>query len=94
MKVAVITPFHDPESHYLTACIKSVRAQSYTNLLHVVVGDGCSLPAHHSHPQLHAINLPQRLNNYGDSPRSIGVIYAFSLGFDAARRLGSNAPHF
>jgi glycosyltransferase involved in cell wall biosynthesis len=90
MKVAVITPYHEPDSPYLSACINSVQGQSYTNFLHVMVGDGCSMPAEFTHPKLHNIALPQRLNNYGDSPRSIGVIYAFALGVDAVSFLDAD----
>lgn len=90
MKVAVITPYHQAESPYLQDCIASVEAQTYENLIHVMVGDGCSLPATYIHPNLHNIALPQRLNNYGDSPRSIGVVYAFSLGVDAVAFLDSD----
>lgn len=90
MKVAVITPYHDIDSPYLQACISSVKAQTHQNLLHIMIGDGCSLPTEYLHSNLHNIALPQRLNNYGDSPRSIGVVYAFSLGVDAVAFLDSD----
>jgi glycosyltransferase involved in cell wall biosynthesis len=90
MKVAVITPYHEPSSPYLKDCIASVKGQTHSNLIHVMVGDGCTLPPELLHPNLHNISLPQRLNNYGDSPRSIGVVYAFSLGVDAVAFLDSD----
>lgn len=90
MKVAVITPYHNADSPYLQACITSVQEQTYKNLLHVMVADGCNLPPQYTHNNLHNIALPNRLNNYGDSPRSIGVIYAFALGVDAVTFLDSD----
>lgn len=90
MKVAVITPYHQPNNPYLKECIASVRAQTHSDLIHVMIGDGCTLPSELLHPQLHNIPLPHRLNNYGDSPRSIGVVYAFSLGVDAVVFLDSD----
>jgi len=90
MKIAVITPYHDADSPYLEQCINSVQAQTYQNLLHVMIGDGCNLPSTMIHTKLHNIPLPYNLNNYGDSPRSIGVVYAFSLGVDAVVFLDSD----
>src|SRR5690554_4894549 len=77
MKVAVITPYHEPSSPYLRVCIDSVTSQTHTDVFHVLIGDGCTLPPNLAHTSLHNIPLPRRLNNYGDSPRSIGVVYAF-----------------
>ena len=96
MKIAVITPYHNINSPYLPQCITSVQEQTYKNLIHVMIGDGCSLDAvpnqHNIHTlhNVHNIALPKNLNNYGDSPRSIGVIYAFSLGVDAVLFLDSD----
>lgn len=90
MKVAVITPYHEPNSPYLKDCIDSVKSQTHADVIHVLIGDGCTLPPELAHPNLHNIPLPRRLNNYGDSPRSIGVVYAFSLGADAVAFLDSD----
>lgn len=90
MKIAVITPYHDPQSPYLEQCLSSVRDQTYTDVIHVTVGDGCSLKAEQGLGGVHNISLPKNLNNYGDSPRSIGVVYAFSLGVDAVTFLDSD----
>jgi glycosyltransferase involved in cell wall biosynthesis len=90
MKVAVITPYHEPNSPYLKDCIDSVKSQTHADVIHVLIGDGCTLPTDLEHPSLHNIPLPRRLNNYGDSPRSIGVVYAFSLGADAVAFLDSD----
>jgi glycosyltransferase involved in cell wall biosynthesis len=90
MKIAVITPYHNPDSPYLNQCITSVQDQSYKKIMHVMIGDGCSLGATPTYQNLHNIALPKNLNNYGDSPRSIGVVYAFSLGVDAVMFLDSD----
>lgn len=90
MKVAVITPYHDPQSPYLEQCLKSVRDQTYSNLIHVTIGDGCILKKEKDLEGIHNISLPKNINNYGDSPRSIGVVYAFSIGADAVTFLDSD----
>lgn len=90
MKVAVITPYHDPDSSYLEACLTSVQQQTYSNLIHVTVGDGCDLKNSLKFSNVHNVVLPHNLNNYGDSPRSIGVVYAFALGVDAVLFLDSD----
>lgn len=90
MKIAIVTPYHDPDSPYLTQCVDSVRNQTYADFLHIMIGDGCNLHTAQSHAKLHNIALPHRLNNYGDSPRSIGVVYAFSIGADAVMFLDSD----
>jgi glycosyltransferase involved in cell wall biosynthesis len=90
MKVAVITPYHDPNCPYLQQCIDSVASQTYTSIVHVTIGDGCDLPDRYKQRGLHNISLPSRLNNFGDSPRSIGVVYAFGLGVDAVLFLDSD----
>lgn len=90
MKVAVITPYHEPNSPYFARCLTSVRNQTYKNLIHVAVGDGCHARELNQFPHVHSIALPQRINNFGDSPRSIGVVYAFSVGADAVLFLDSD----
>jgi glycosyltransferase involved in cell wall biosynthesis len=90
VKVAVITPYHNPESPYLEHCLGSVQRQTYSNLIHVTVGDGCDLKNSLKFPNVHNIVLPHNLNNYGDSPRSIGVVYAFAMGVDAVLFLDSD----
>lgn len=90
MKVAVITPFHDPDSPYIGRCLESVRKQTYGDLVHVLVGDGCTADGLPLSQNTYCISLPQRTNNYGDTPRSIGVVYAFSIGVDAVLFLDSD----
>lgn len=90
MKVAVITPYHDPQSPYLEQCLSSVRDQTHSNTIHVTIGDGCTLQQAQDFQNVHNISLPKNINNYGDSPRTVGVVYAFSQGADAVTFLDSD----
>lgn len=92
MKVIVITPYHvlDDQSDL---CIDSVENQSYDNVQHILIADGCEAisnkrqlnPARHME-----VILPKNINDFGDTPRSIAVIYAGSLGADAVLFLDSD----
>lgn len=90
MKIAVITPYHDIESPYFTQCLESIKNQTYQDVIHITIGDGCNQASLANAGNTHNIHLPKNLNDYGDSPRSIGVIYAFSLGVDAVVFLDSD----
>ena len=90
MKIAVITPYHDLSSPYLQQCLDSVAEQTYKSLVHVTVGDGCDLSGKFVGAPVHNIALPQHIKNYGDTPRSVGVVYAFGLGVDAVMFLDSD----
>jgi glycosyltransferase involved in cell wall biosynthesis len=90
MKIAIITPYHNPSCPDLKQCIDSVKAQTYGPLMHITIGDGCDLATTISDADVYNIPLPSRINNYGDTPRSIGVVYAFSLGADAVIFLDSD----
>lgn len=92
MKVGIITPFHDLSSPYLDECLSSVDKQSHPDVLHVLVGDGVSLS---SGSRLKGknrilISLSSNIGDYGDSPRALGAIYAFSKGCDAVAFLDSD----
>ena len=88
MKVAVITAYHEltPE---LEQCMRSVRDQDYQNIIHIMVGDGCNLAFTPVNP-VYNIVLPKNINDYGDSPRAMGVLYAKSIGADAIVFLDSD----
>lgn len=89
MKIAVITPYHEITDELLH-CLKSVKEQDHPNFLHITVGDGCDLPQHLFHEKLLNIPLPVNIGDYGDSPRSIGVVYAKTMGADAVVFLDSD----
>jgi GT2 family glycosyltransferase len=81
MKVAIVTAFHEitPE---LKQCLESVGNQTYQNIVHITARDGFDLPSDWVFNTLN-IPLPNNINDYGDSPRSIGVLYTKSMGVDA-----------
>lgn len=88
MKIAIITAYHQvtPE---LKQCLNSVDEQTYKNIIHIIVGDGCNLPSDLTKNVLN-LPLPVNIGDIGDTPRSIGVIYAKSLGADAITFLDSD----
>lgn len=90
MKIGVITPYHDLDNPYFEQCLNSVQMQTHQNLIHIVVGDGCNSDLLLQYPSVLHIPLPKQTSNYGDTPRSIGVVYAFSIGVDAVMFLDSD----
>lgn len=90
MLVAVVTPYHRIDSEDLSQCIESVKNQTYKDVFHVVVGDGCRHIKIEESAYLHAVSVSHNIGDYGDSPRSIGAIYAFSQGADAVAFLDSD----
>lgn len=91
MKVAVVTPLHSGHLGSVERCIKSVAWQTHPDVIHILVSDGCDLPEHlAASKNLHHVRLPHNLGDYGDSPRSIGVVYAHAYGADAFAFLDSD----
>jgi glycosyltransferase involved in cell wall biosynthesis len=88
MKIAVVTAYHQitPE---LEQCLSSVRGQSYQDVIHIIIGDGCTLPSELTESVLN-IPLPVNIGDIGDTPRALGVIYAKSLGVDSITFLDSD----
>jgi starch synthase len=79
LRVAVVTPFHREPTAWLEACQRSVARQTHA-CTHVLVGDAATVQ-----PPLPAlvIPLPQGAQDWGDTPRAVGAMYAAGLGFDA-----------
>ena len=90
MKVAVVTPFHQPADAWLDQCLQSVLDQSHADCLHILVGDGQDLQHVAPNDRRVHVALSQNIGDYGDSPRTIGAIYAFSLGADAVAFLDAD----
>jgi hypothetical protein len=91
MKVAVITPYHRETGDQIRRCITSVisSAANLPGTSHIMVGDG---PADETNAEVETwcgssrmqrVVLPVAHADYGDTPRLIGTIMAFSQGFDA-----------
>lgn len=89
MKVAVITPYHEISDALMT-CIKSVQTQTHNDVVHIMIGDGCEIEKNVSHKNILNISLPRNISDYGDSPRSIGVVYAKAMKADAIVFLDSD----
>ncbi len=79
LRVAVVTPFHREAAAWLQACQRSVASQTHA-CTHILVGDAATVQ-----PPLPAlvIPLPQGAQDWGDTPRAVGAMYAAGLGFDA-----------
>ncbi len=79
LRVAVVTPFHREPAAWLEACQRSVASQTHP-CTHILVGDAATVQ-----PPLPALvlPLPQGAQDWGDTPRAVGAMYAAGLGFDA-----------
>jgi glycosyltransferase involved in cell wall biosynthesis len=83
MKIAVITPYYQEPAEKLIRCMDSVASQTYP-CNHIMVSDGysqSSVAARVDH--LQHIVLPKAHGDYGDTPRAIGTMTAYSQGYDA-----------
>ncbi len=76
MRVAIITPYHSETPDVLQRCLDSVANQKHP-CTHLMVGDGrdAELPTRVQH-----IRLPVAHDDYGDTPRLIGTMSAYSQG--------------
>jgi hypothetical protein len=79
MRVAVVTPHHSARPEWLDQCIESVKAQTHP-CDHFVVCDGVPPPAR---ADVKFFQTPAASRDYGDTPRALGSISAFSLGYEA-----------
>ena len=80
MKVAVVTPYYKESLQVTNKCRASVIKQTYKDVHHYMVADGC--------PQEFYIGLPNhivlpRCDDYGDTPRLVGCAVADAKGADA-----------
>lgn len=81
MKIAIITPYYKEKPEILKRCIDSVKDQT-TKADHILVADGHPVDVA-DYNIAHHIVLPNANGDYGDTPRMIGSIYAYSQGYDA-----------
>lgn len=82
MRVAIITPYHSEAAATLRRCHDSVKAQTYANVRHMMVGDG------NPHPLVDTLDvdhykLPRAHADAGATPRALAALSAFSQGYDA-----------
>lgn len=82
MRVFVVIPHYRERDEYVRQCLASVMAQTVPCQM-VVVSDGPDpSPALGEFPAT-VLKLPEPSRDYGDTPRSIGSVYAVSRGADA-----------
>jgi glycosyltransferase involved in cell wall biosynthesis len=81
VKVAIVTPYHRESEAILRQCHNSVLAQDYP-CEHIMVADGHARAAVNDW-QCHHITLPRSHGDNGNTPRTIGSLYAINQGFDA-----------
>ena len=90
MRIAVVTPSYQTKTEWIEKCIASVANQTYRNVFHVIVSDGCGSQAIEQFPDVEFIALPKNIGDYGDTPRSLGSIYALAKGADAIAYLDAD----
>jgi glycosyltransferase involved in cell wall biosynthesis len=78
-RVAVVTPYHSAPEEWLQQCIASVRAQTHP-CDQILVCDGVEPPACGG---VRIFRTPLAHRDHGDTPRALGSITAFRLGYDA-----------
>jgi hypothetical protein len=81
MKIAVITPYYQPEDDIFKQCLDSVAAQSFP-CTHILVSDGHPNPLV-ARRGLTEIHLPHAHGVGGNFPRCIGALMAVNEGYDA-----------
>lgn len=87
MNIYCITPIHDPKIEYLEKNIESIRNQT-VKTKHMLVFDGIpknkkQLFQNIDFDGIEILELPICHNDYGDTPRYMGAVSAFSRKADA-----------
>ena len=80
MTIHVITPVYRPKAEWLLRCIESVQNQTCGPVTHTLVVDG---NPHFEAPKGFlgpVIGCPSNHNDYGDTPRSIGIQSSIAAG--------------
>ncbi len=90
MKVAIITPYYTEPTEILKRCHASVIAQTYKNVTHIMVADGNPHPWCDKEAQVEHYILPKTHGDAGATPRALGAMSAFSLGYDAVAFLDAD----
>jgi glycosyltransferase involved in cell wall biosynthesis len=71
-RVFVITPTYKTPEAWLKRCIESVKAQTIGKVMHIIINDGDPDFRHPDYFPGDVLQQP-RHNNYGDTPRWVGV---------------------
>lgn len=88
MLVAVVTPYFKESLEVLKRCHDSVKAQTHSNVIHILVSDGHPCPEVDDWDVVH-IKLPA-CGDYGDTPRAVGGLIASNRGVDAITLLDAD----
>lgn len=88
MKVAIITPYYKETEDVLLRCHESVRQQTIA-CDHFMVADGFPQQVVKGWPLRH-FELASSHNDNGNTPRVIGALSAFNLGYDAVAFLDAD----
>ena len=89
MRIAVVTPYHNESREVLERCAASVRAQSVP-VDQIFVADGSPHYWLEEGPNVTHIVLRKRTADYGDTPRSIGLVLGVRSGYDILQFLDAD----
>jgi hypothetical protein len=88
MRVAVVTPYYKETDEILTQCHNSVVAQE-ASCDHFLIADGFPNPLVTGWRAEHIV-MPRAHADNGNTPRVVGAISAFNLGYDAVAFLDAD----
>jgi hypothetical protein len=88
-RVAVVTPYDTELREVIQRNMESVRAQTHP-ADHILIADGSPQDGFDSAPRCLHLRLPVRCGDCGDTPRSVGIAFACSLGYDAITLLDAD----
>ena len=89
MRIAVVTPYYNESREMLERCAASVRAQSVP-VDQIFVADGDPQYWLEEAPNVAHIVLRKRTADYGDTPRSLGLVLGLRTGYDILQFLDAD----
>jgi len=89
VRIAVVTPYCAESAEVLERCIASVRAQAVP-VDHILVADGHPQYWVEAQPHVSHAVLPKPSADYGDTPRSVGLVLGIRGGYDIIQLLDAD----
>jgi len=89
MRIAVVTPYCNESQDVVQRCIASVQGQSVP-VDHILVADGNSQDWIERHANVTHVVLRKRTADFGDTPRSIGLVVGIRSGYDIVQFLDAD----
>ncbi len=89
LRIAVITPCHNPPQAWLNQCRQSVLAQTLP-CTHILVNDGGEPPLVDGSGPVQIVHLPRPHQDVGNAGRAIGSVTAICQGFNALAYLDAD----